>query len=63
MLFELSNTLATFHSYINKFFSKNFNVIVFIYIENIVIYIKKRSREYRSHTIVFEFLENQENFC
>ena len=40
MPFGLSNTSASFQSYINKILGKKFNLFVIVYLNNIFIYIK-----------------------
>ena len=39
MLFKLTNKVATFQGYINKILAKNFDAIVIVYLDNILIYI------------------------
>ena len=41
MLFGLSNTPASFQGYINKILAKKLNVFIIVYLNNILIYIKK----------------------
>ena len=38
MLFELTNIPANFQKYINKIFTKNLNLFIIIYLNNIFIY-------------------------
>ncbi len=38
MLFELSNVLASFQGYINKIFAKKLNILIIVYLDNILIY-------------------------
>lgn len=38
MSFDLSNTPASFQSYINKILAKKLDVIVIVYLNNILIY-------------------------
>ena len=40
MLFGLSNTLTTFQEYINKILAKKFNILVIVYLDDILIYTK-----------------------
>ena len=40
MLFELSNVLASFQSYINKILAKKLDFFVIVYLDNIFFYIK-----------------------
>ena len=46
MLFRLTNTPATFQGYINKILAKKLNVFVIVYLDNIFIYTKSKSKEY-----------------
>lgn len=41
MFFELFNTLANFQSYVNKIFIKKLDIVVIVYLDNIMIYIKE----------------------
>ena len=44
MFFGLSNTLASFQSYINKILAEKLDVFVIVFINNILIYIKDESQ-------------------
>lgn len=46
MLFGLSNTLASFQSYINKIFTKKLNIFVIVYLNNILSYTKDLTQSY-----------------
>ena len=46
MLFDLSNTPATFQKYINKILTERLNVFVIVYLNNILIYIKNLGQPY-----------------
>ena len=46
MLFGLTNATAMFQGYINKILAKNPNVFVIVYLDNILIYIESKSKEY-----------------
>ena len=46
MAFELSNTPASFQSYINKILAEKINVFDIVYLDNIVIYTKDESQGY-----------------
>ena len=45
MLFELTNALATFQSYINKILAEKLHIFVIIYLNNILIYTKSKREE------------------
>ena len=40
MLFSLSNALATFQKYINKILAEKLDIMIVVYLDNILIYIK-----------------------
>ena len=42
MFSKLTNTLTTFQGYIKKIFAENLNVLVIIYLDDILIYIKDK---------------------
>ena len=46
MSFRLSNALAIFQGYINKFLVKKLNIFIIIYLDDILIYIKDPSQGY-----------------
>ncbi len=46
MPFKLTNIPATFQDYINKIPAKKLNVFVIVYLNNILIYTKSKSKEY-----------------
>ncbi len=46
MPFGLSNVLATFQGYINKIFVEKLNFFVIVYLNNILIYIESKRKEY-----------------
>ena len=46
MPFELTNTLATFQSYINKILAEKLNVFVIVYLDDILIYIENEGKEH-----------------
>ena len=43
MPFGLTNTPASFHSYINKILAKKLNIFVIVYLDDIFIYTKNAS--------------------
>ncbi len=42
MFFRLINTLTIFQKYINKILIEKLNIFIFVYVENIFIYIKNK---------------------
>ncbi len=46
MSFGLSNTLAIFQGYINKILAEKLNVFVIMYLNDIFIYTKSKSKEH-----------------
>ncbi len=46
MLFRLTNTPATFQSYINKILAEKLNVFGIVYLNDILIYTKSKGKEY-----------------
>ncbi len=46
MPFGLINTLATFHSYINKILTKKLDVFIIIYLNDIYIYTESERKEH-----------------
>ena len=46
MLFGLSNALTTFQKYVNKILAEKLDVIVIVYLDNILIYIKDLEQPY-----------------
>ncbi len=46
MLFGLINVLAMFQDYINKILVGKINVFVIVYLDDIFIYTKNKSKEY-----------------
>ncbi len=46
MSFELTNVPATFQSYINKILVKKLDIFMIVYLNDILIYIKSKSKEY-----------------
>ncbi len=46
MPFGLSNTLASFQSYINKIFIKQLDIFVVVYLDDILIYTKNPGQPY-----------------
>ncbi len=45
ILFGLTNKLATFQSYINKILAEKLDVIVIVYLDDILIYTKSKGEE------------------
>lgn len=43
MPLKLTNTLANFQSYINKILAKKIDIFIIIYLDNIIIYVNKKS--------------------
>ena len=46
MPFGLNNASATFHGYINKILAEKLNVFVIIYLDDILIYTKTKSKKH-----------------
>ena len=46
MFFDLFNTLTTFSDYINKILSEKLDIIIIIYLNNILIYSKNLDQPY-----------------
>ncbi len=46
MPFGLTNAPVTFQDYINKILAKKLDVIVIIYLDNILIYTKSKGKKY-----------------
>ncbi len=46
MSFRLTNALATFQGYINKILAEKLNIFIIVYLDDIFIYIKSKSKEY-----------------
>ena len=46
MSFGLTNTLATFQSYINKILAEKLDVFVIVYLDDILIYTENRGKEH-----------------
>ena len=46
MFFGLSNTLASFHGYINKILAKKLDIFLIIYLNDILIYTEDKGQSY-----------------
>ena len=46
MSFGLSNALTSFQSFINKILAKKLNILVIVYLNNIIIYTKELGQTY-----------------
>ncbi len=46
MFFGLTNALVHFHDYINKILTKNCDIFIIVYLDNILIYTKDLSQSH-----------------
>ncbi len=46
ILFGLTNALAIFQDYINKILAEKLDVFIIVYLNNILIYIKSKSKKH-----------------
>ena len=46
MFFRLPNILTSFRAYINKIWAKKFDIFMIVYLDNLLIYIKDKSKSY-----------------
>lgn len=56
MLFELMNSPAKFQKYINKIFTKKLNILVIVYLDNILI---DTDNDRDGHNLVIEWILEQ----
>ena len=61
MSFRLSNAPASFQCYINKILAKKLNVLVIIYLDNILIYTKDTGQGYVN--VVYWVLNKFRKYC